>query len=141
MSRIYGIDTGSLNNVDKIDNLDEIDLFFKIDKYINYILKLKDNGFDVTEEFYSLEYLVYKTSKFGVKFDQPSVGHFIIPNDSFKDWYLFYKNYFNKFPKEVFDKLMFARLNDENINSYLPKITWNEKLKNSEKIEIKFKRS
>ena len=86
MSRIYGIDKGNIRNADKIDKLDEIDLFFKIDSYINYVLKLKDNNYDITEELFALEYLVYQSTKFGVDLPSPKENNHIVPSQSFINW-------------------------------------------------------
>ena len=137
MARIYGIDKGSIKNTDSIDKLDEIDLFFKINSYITYVLKLRDNGYDFTEELYALEYLMYKTKKFGIDFDIPTENNYLLPSDSFIEWFKYYYNYLNSHCDGDIKKLKFARLNEENIDQYLPKKSWIENKNSTETITIK----
>ena len=140
MSRIYGIDKGQLKNKNNIDNLSEIDLFFKIDSYINYIIKLRDNNYDVTEEFYALEYLIYQTTKYGVILDIPKENEYIVPNESFIDWYLYYKKYINNLSSDDYNNMKLNRFNNKNINTYLPNKYYNENKETSINIEIKLRK-
>ena len=78
--RIYGIDPGSIKEVEKINNLDEIDLWLTIDGlgyHIWWCNHAMSHGriekVDLTEEQYALEYLVYQTRKFGVELPEDMV--------------------------------------------------------------------
>ena len=80
-SRIYGIDPGSIKDVDEFNNLDEIDLWMNIDGlgfYLWYCNHEMADGrmsrVDLTEEQYAMEYMVYQTKKFGVELRDPEEG-------------------------------------------------------------------
>ena len=141
MKKIYGIYPGNIRNVDKIDSLSEINLFFKIDSYIDYIIKLKDTtNDDMSEELYALEYLIYQTKKYGVLFSEPRENEYLIPSESFIRWYSYYKEYFNNnFTNEEYRNLKFARINNDDVSSYLPKINWLDTKNNRVEIKIKIK--
>ena len=100
-ARIYGIDPGCIKDVEEINNLNEIDLYFMIDAIGGHIWRCRHDmahgripEVDLTEETYALEYLVYQTTKFGVKLDEPTIDQHITATPSYRAWYEFYNNHF-----------------------------------------------
>lgn len=135
-TRIYGIDPGSIKDVDDFNSLDEIDLWMNIDAlgfYLWYCNHEMSDGrmdyVDLTEEQYAMEYMVYQTKKFGVELGEPEEGKHIEQSDSYMAWYQFYSNHFkNVLSKEDFNKFVLAKKNNEDITSYLPEGSWKDSM-------------
>ena len=140
-SKIYGLYPGSIEDTSKIDNLSEVELYFAIDKLGGHIYRCNDamrhreNFFiDLTEEQYALEYLVYKTKKFGVKLPEPEIGKHIIPSDSYWSWIRFYDKHFkHTLTDEEWLNLQLCRRYGASIQEFLPKKTWSESIKSNVK--------
>lgn len=89
-ARIYGIDPGSIQDVEKINNLSEVDLYFMIDTMGGHIWRCKHDmahgripEIDLTEEQYALEYMAYQTTKFGVELPIPEIDKHITATPSY----------------------------------------------------------
>lgn len=100
-ARIYGIDKGSIIDIEKIKELNEVDLYFNIDAIGGYILRCKHEmshgripQIDLTEEEYAIEYMVYQTTKFGAELPDPQMDKHIIPTPSYLAQFKFYDNHF-----------------------------------------------
>ena len=64
--KVYGVYSGSIENLKEIDKLSEVELFLAISSLDNYILKYKriqaynmTRGLDITEDEFALEYLMH----------------------------------------------------------------------------------
>ena len=113
--KIWGI-YNTLNK-DDLDNLSEYDIWKKIYllsreiKFtLNYLERpgMKDISIKaLIDEQFNLEYLMYYTTKFGVKFDkEPTFGEHIKQSKSFDEWYKKWQKHFkvevdNKYRKEL----------------------------------------
>lgn len=135
-TRIYGIDPGSIKEVDKVNNMSELDLWLAIDGlgyhiwYCNHQMSHGRIDFvDLTEEIYAIEYLVYQTKKFGVEFPEPQPGKHIEQTDSYVAWYKFYSNHFkNVLSNEQWNKFMLAKTMNQDLSPYLPQGNWRDLL-------------
>ena len=133
-TRIYGIDPGSIKDVDAVNNLNEIDLWMTIDAlgyhiwYCNHeMAHERIDRVDLTEEQYAMEYMVYQTKKFGVELRDPEEGKHIEQSPSYMAWYQFYSNHFkNVLTDEEWNKFMLAKKNNEDITPYLPEGNWKD---------------
>lgn len=133
--RIYGIDSGFIKNPEQIENLSEIDLYFLIDGlgykiwYYNHAMSHDILKVDLTEEQYTLEYLIYQTRKFGVELSDAEEGKHIKKTPSFDAWYKFYHNHFyNVLTEEQFKELQYRKSRDENIDEFMPQGSWEDLL-------------
>ena len=132
--RIYGIDPGSITDVEKINTMDEIDLWMYIDAvgyhiwYCNHAMAHdRIPKVDLTEEQYAMEYMVNQTRKFGVELPEPELGKHIVQTESYWNWYMFYSNHFkNKLTNEEWNAFMEAKAKGEDISKYLPQGSWKE---------------
>lgn len=139
----YGQYPGIYKNItDKIDKMSEGELWLQInniESQFNNIVasSKKDIGSLETlknriEEYrYSLEYLISKTSKFGVEI-AISRKH-IIKNDSYNAWYKWWNDYFNSFTIDEAKEFNNLLENGENVSKYRPKGNWKENIKISKK--------
>ena len=140
---------GVFNTLDesKLDSLSEFEIFMKIyllNRDINLMLNYskKHNNKDINvkaliEEQFNLEYLTYYTRKFGVEFDnEPIFGKHIEQSKSFKKWYNFWKNYLSSIDLDTYKSLSKDISLGNDISSYLPNKSWNEKELN-QKEELK----
>ena len=134
--RIYGLDPGSIENLEQINNLSELDLYFAIDGlgyHIWYCIHAMSHDripkVDLTEEQYALEYLVYQTRKFGVELPDAVEGKHIERTQSYDAWYRFYHNHFNNvLTKQQFEELQYKKINGENIDEFMPQGSWKDLL-------------
>ena len=135
-ARIYGIDPGSIKDVEKINNLSEVDLYFMISEMAKHIRRCKHEMYhgripeiDLTDEEYALEYMVYQTTKFGVELPEPQIDKHITITPSYKAWYIFYADHFNNtFTSEKWKEFQKARENGEDISTYMPSGNWTDLL-------------
>ena len=100
--KIYGIYSGSLQWPEMIDKLNEVDLYLQIDAlkeniYWKYkMASAAHSELNTTEDDYALEYLIYKTKKFGTKIPEPKRGQHIRITEEYERWYEYYENHFKK---------------------------------------------
>jgi len=135
-AKIYGIYPGSIKDVEKINELDEINLYFMIDALGGHIWRCRHDmshgripEFDLTEEQYALEYMVYQTKKFGVELEEPEIDKHIIATPSYRAWFNFYDNHFkNVLNNEQWNTFQQKQINGEDVSEYLPNGNWKETL-------------
>lgn len=118
---------------EQIDKLDEIDLWLKIDSLgnsLSTILHNEDKFLDVSpkdiiEAQYSLEYLIYRTKKFGVEFSrEPSSKEHIERSKSYVAWYAFFKNHFDEMSPEEFRTFVDNKFVGNDVSKYIPNGNW-----------------
>ena len=134
--RIYGIDPGSISEVEKVNELDEIDLWLTIDGlgyHIWWCNHAMSHGriekVDLTEEQYALEYLVYQTRKFGVELPEAEEGKHVVGTPSYYTWYSFYSNHFKKnLTDKDWQQFQILKANGEDVSKYLPEGSWKDLL-------------
>lgn len=135
-ARIYGIDPGSIKDVEKINNLSEIDLYFAIDAMGGHIWKCRHDmeygripKIDLTEEQFALEYMVYQTTKFGVELPAPQIDKHITATPSYSAWYKFYSSHFkNALTDEQWNAFQKAKRNGQDISAFMPSGHWTDLL-------------
>lgn len=135
-ARIYGIDPGSIQDVEKINNLSEVDLYFAIDAMGGHIWRCRHDmahgripEIDLTEEQYALEYMVYQTTKFGVELPVPEIDKHITATPSYNAWYKFYSNHFkNVLTDEQWNAFQQARRNGQDTSTFMPSGHWTDLL-------------
>ena len=135
-ARIYGIDPGSIKDVERINNLSEVDLYLAIEAIGSHIWRCKHDmakgripKIDLTEEQYALEYLVYQTTKFGVELPAPEIDKHIIPTPSYNAWYNFYSNHFkNVLTDAQWNAFQQAQKNNQEVSKFMPKEHWTDLL-------------
>lgn len=135
-SRIHGIYPGLETNVDYVNSLSEVDLYFAIDAVEKHIEKCQHDmaynsklKIDLTEQEYFLDYMIYLTTKFGVKLPAPEEGKRIQITMSYNAWFNFYANHFNNvLTEEQWWEFCAARRSGNDISSYLPKGHWTDSL-------------
>jgi len=140
-ARIYGIDPGSIQDVERINNLSEVDLFFAIDAIGSHIWKCKHDmahgripEIDLTEEQYALEYMVYQTTKFGVELPTPQIDKHIIATPSYSAWYEFYSRHFkNALTDEQWQAFQQAQKNGQDTSIFMPSGHWTDLLEETAK--------
>ena len=96
---------------------------------------------DLTDEdkLYAKEYLMYQTKKFGVEFSDNAENKPIEESESYKAWYEFYDNYYDRFSEETRDwmiyKIAIRRAAKADYSKYLPNGNWQDyKVTSDEKI-------
>ena len=135
-TRIYGIDPGCISNVEKINNLSEVDLYFAIDVLGEHIWRSNHDmaygripEFDLTEEQYALEYLVYQTTKFGVELPDPEIDKHITATPSYNAWYKFYADHFKyTLTDEQWDAFQLAQIEGKDTSMFMPSGHWTDLL-------------
>ena len=135
-ARIYGIDPGCISNVEKINNLSEVDLYFAIDVLGEHIWRSNHDmaygripEFDLTEEQYALEYLVYQTTKFGVELPEPEIDKHITATPSYNAWYKFYADHFKyTLTDEQWDAFQLAQIEGKDTSMFMPSGHWTDLL-------------
>ncbi len=136
-ARIYGIDPGSISDVEEIKNLNEVDLYFAIDAMGAHIWRCKHDmsheripEIDLTEEEYALEYMVYQTTKFGVELPEPEIDKHITATPSYNAWYKFYADHFRyTLTNEQWEAFQQARREGRDTSSFMPSGHWTDLLK------------
>lgn len=133
--KIWGIYNTS-DDKDFADKLSEIDIWRKINNFIetiNYAQRLinKPSSMITYEQIknaeYNLEYLIYYTRKFGVKFDKkPSAKEHIERSGSFIAWYNFWYYHFDSMTKEEYDQFVEDKFAGKDISKYMPKGSWKD---------------
>ena len=144
-ARIYGIDPGSIKDVEEVNNLNEVDLFFRIDAMGAHLWRCRHDmahgripEIDLTEEEYAMEYMVYQTTKFGVELPEPTIDKHITATPSYNAWYEFYSNHFRKvLTDEQWKTLQKARKAGEDISAFMPSGSWTDLLEETDKKEYK----
>ncbi len=131
--KIYGIYPGSIERTDLIDNLNEIDLYLQIDAvkeniYWKYnMATIAHIDVNSNEDSYALEYLIYKTKKFGTKIPNPQKGKHIQLTKEYLMWYEYYENHFkNVLNESEWNEFLRRKQNDEDVSEYLPSGKWKE---------------
>ncbi len=136
MDKIYGIYTGGVD-VSNIDNLHEIDIWKKIEIIGGSIfwanhdcadgrINLTKSEVEKLEEMqYLLEYLVYYTRKFGVKFNrEPKVGEHVERSEDYNAWFQFWNNHVQGWTNEESNQFIETRKNGKDFSKFLPKTNW-----------------
>ena len=134
--RIYGLDPGSIKEVEKINELDEIGLWLAIDGlgyHIWWCNHAMSHGriekVDLTEEQYALEYLVYQTRKFGVELPEAEEWKHVVGTLSYYTWYSFYSNHFKKnLTDKDWQQFQILKASGEDVSKYLPEGSWKDLL-------------
>lgn len=135
-ARIYGIDPGSIKDVEKINNLGEVDLYFAIDAMGGHIWRCRHDmahgripEIDLTEEQYALEYMVYQTTKFGVELPAPEIDKHITATPSYNAWYKFYSSHFKDvLTDEQWNAFQQAQRNGQDTSAFMPSGYWTDLL-------------
>ena len=135
-ARIYGIDPGSISDVEEINNLSEIDLYFAIDAMGGHIWRCKHDmahgripEIDLTEEQYALEYMVYQTTRFGVELPAPEIDKHITATPSYNAWYKFYSSHFKDvLTDEQWNAFQQAQRNGQDTSAFMPSGHWTDLL-------------
>lgn len=135
-ARIYGIDPGSISDVEKINNLSEVDLYFAIDAMGGHIWRCKHDMaygripvINLTEEQYALEYMVYQTTRFGVELPAPEIDKHIIATPSYNAWYKFYSDHFkNTLTDEQWNAFQQAQREGQDTSAFMPSGHWTDLL-------------
>ena len=135
-ARIYGIDPGSIKDVEKINNLDEVNLYFMIDAMGGHIWRCRHDmshgripQIDLTEEEYALEYMVYQTKKFGVELEEPAIDKHITPTPSYRAWFQFYDNHFkNVLTNEQWNSFQQTQKDGQDTSAFMPTGNWTDLL-------------
>ena len=135
-ARIYGIDSGCISDVEAINNLSEVDLYFAIDALGGHIWRCKHDmahgripKFDLTEEQYALEYMVYQTTKFGVEIPEPEIDKHITRTPSYNAWFKFYSNHFKDvLTDEQWDAFQQAQEEGQDTSAFMPSGHWTDLL-------------
>ena len=129
--KIYGIYPGSIIDPDDIDNLDEVDLYLKIDAvqeniFWKYSMSSAAHiDINSTEDKYALEYLIYKTKKFGTKIPAPKAGRHIQLTEEYLSWYKYYENHFkNNLSENEWNEFLRRKYCDEDVSEFLPSGKW-----------------
>ena len=144
-ARIYGIDPGSIKDVNSVASLSEVDLFFQIHGLGGHIWRCKHDMshgripvIDLTEEQYALEYLVYQTTKFGVDIPEPEIDKHIAKTPSYTAWYNFYANHFNNvLTDNDWKEFVALRSSGQDVSMFMPKGNWRDLLVDPVKKELK----
>lgn len=137
--KVYGVYSGSIENLKEIDKLSEVELFLAISSLDNYILKYKRiqaynmiRGLDITEDEFALEYLINKTKNFGVELEKDKEGR-VIKTGDYAGWYEYFAKYFNKvLSKEEFRKFIELKSKGYNVSQYLPQESYLDYKKSKE---------
>lgn len=129
--KIYGIYSGSLQLPEMIDELSEVDLYLQIDAlkeniYWKYkMASAAHSQLNTTEDDYALEYLIYKTKKFGTKIPEPKRGQHIRITEEYERWYEYYENHFKKnLTEEEWNEFLIKKYNNEDVSEFLPSGKW-----------------
>lgn len=129
--KIYGVYSGSLQLPEMIDELSEVDLYLQIDAlkeniYWKYkMASAAHSQLNTTEDDYALEYLIYKTKKFGTKIPEPKRGQHIRITEEYERWYEYYENHFKKnLTEEEWNEFLIKKYNNEDVSEFLPSGKW-----------------
>ena len=69
---------------------------------------------------YNLEYLVYYTRKFGVKFSKkPSATEHIERSKSYNAWFKFWHNHFESMSTDVYNQFVDDKFSGKDISKYI----------------------
>lgn len=129
--KIYGIYPGSIQMPDFIDDLSEVDLYLQIDavqENIYWKYNMASGAYvdiNSSEDRYALEYLIYKTKKFGTKIPNPKAGKHIQITEEYINWYNYYENYFkNILTENEWNEFLRRKHCDEDVSEFLPSGKW-----------------
>jgi len=144
-TRIYGIDPGFGTDVEAINSLSEIDLYFAIDAMGAFLWRMNHDmadgrieEFDLTEDQYRMEYLVYQTRKFGVELADAEIDKHVTATPSYWAWFKFYDNHFkNELSDEEWKDFCKKKEAGEDISEYLPTGNWKDSFEEGKKRERK----
>lgn len=143
-TRIYGKDTGSIQDVEAVNNLSEVELFFQINALGGHIWRCKHEmahgrieHVDLTEEQYALEYMVYLTTKFGVEIPEPEMDKHVEGTESYRAWFKFYNDHFNGMSESEWESFVRVRQNGGDVTPYMPTGSWKDLLEKGPKKELK----
>ena len=85
--------------------------------------------FDLTEEQYALEYMVYQTTKFGVELPAPEIDKHITATPSYNAWYKFYNDHFHyTLTDEQWNAFQDAQANGLDTSEFMPSGHWTDSL-------------
>lgn len=139
MEKIFGVYHGNID-LNALEKMHEIDVWKKIDTIGGAIFWANHDACDnkitlsesekkqLVEAQYLLEYLVYYTKKFGVKFNrEPQAGQHVEKSADYVKWFDFWSNHINSWSKEQLDEFIKRRKNNQDFSDLLPKTSWNEK--------------
>lgn len=125
--KFWGIYPGLLTE-EEIENLDEYSVWHLINYYTEQCYTMTFNSKEnitetlekVKEISYTLDFLIYYTRNFGVKFDQiPTVENHVVRNKSYKEWFRLWQNHFATMPKCVYDSFLKDKKEGKDITRYM----------------------
>lgn len=129
--KIYGVYPGSFQMSGFVDSLNEVDLYLQIDAlqeniYWKYnMASAAHTEFNSTEDDYALEYLIYKTKKFGTKIPDPKKGEHIKITEEYERWYEYYENHFKRnLTENEWNEFLRRKHNNEDVSEFLPSGKW-----------------
>ena len=128
--RIYGIDPGSIRDIENVQKDGEVDLFHRIDELLTriwYNNQVEKDQTENLEEQYALEYCIYQTTRFGVEIPEPVAHEHLTMTASYLAWFTFYHHYFHFMltpdeQKEYYEK----RKKGQDISKFIPQGNWQE---------------
>ena len=132
--RIPGIDPGHLDPAE-VARFSEADLFCAINNVessLNFYrplfkLGMPGAGEVVVNEQFSLDYLIYQTTRFGVSIPEPQINKRIVRTPEYEAWHDFWHNhFFNELNERQRTKYNKRRAKGKNISKYLPNGTWRD---------------
>ena len=139
-AKIYGVYPGNIPNTELVDKLNALSLYLMIDSVGGYIWSQRhamSHGripeVDLTEDQYALEYLVYKTTKFGVELPAPEIDKHVTATESYWKWFNFYKDHCDSLTSQQIEEYVAAVDKGEDISRFMPTGNWNDTQENPQK--------
>ena len=139
--KIWGV-YNTFENPEILETISEIDLYKSIYDISGAMFwtehdagkpwAYKPSKEELTNAQYNLDFLVYSTKKFGVKFSkEPSSSEPIERSESYSAWFRFWNNHFESMKQEVYDQFIEDKNSGKDISKYMPKDTWQDYYKKS----------
>lgn len=139
--KIWGV-YNTFENPEILETLSEIDLYKSIYDISGAIFwsehdagkpwAYKPSKEELTNAQYNLEFLIYQTKKFGVKFSsEPSASEHVGESESYNAWFRFWNNHFESMKPDVYNQFVDDKKNGKDISKYMPKSTWQDYYKKS----------
>jgi hypothetical protein len=138
MSRIYGIDTGSLkvDIAEQYKTCPEIELFWTIDLAGGRLWRIRHDSADgrlrMTAELmndmqelqYVIEYLAYQSNRFGTNIPEPKEGEHVVRTDEYWKWFRWWKKYIEKLSDKDISDIDVCLNTKVGIEKYRPEGDW-----------------
>lgn len=137
--KIWGVyNTFDEEELNKLSEFEVWTMIYGLDREITSIFNYLNKGYKdvsffalVNEEF-NLDYLIYYTKKFGVKFDkEPTFGEHIKRTKSFNSWYGFWNNHFRSMNSKEYRNYIIDKSRGLDVSKYMPKVKWTDNLENA----------